>query len=166
MTEFIPQPVIRRGDLVLTEPQERAISVAVRRLGDTLDRLDQLLAVTDAGDGYRTLDRDIDPDSTDRLHDAIAHVRRSLSELAERVGVTTEHQSARATFGALASGAWTVAEDLHPRKLRRYGDVDSDTARTLAPVIESIAAGFLALAEEMNRQGAARASEAAPPRWR
>lgn len=130
---------------VLTEPQERALVTGVRRLRETLDELERLLA----GDTDAT--PDIDPADVTDLRVAIADLRRRLAALSHLLGVEARPRSARRTFAALASAAWTVAEDLRPARLTRYGAVHPQAARLLAPHIEALAAGFLALAQRSGR---------------
>lgn len=130
---------------LLTEPQERALVTGVRRLRATLDELERLLA------GSTDIVPDIEPADTPALRGAIAELRDRLAALSRLLGVEARPRSARRTFAALASAAWTVAEDLHPAKLTRYGAVHPQAARLLAPHIEALAAGFLRLAQRGER---------------
>lgn len=139
----VPQPT-------LNEAQARALTVGVRRLWDSLDQLDLLLEPSEEGE-FRLLVQDLSEAERADLRDTIAGLRRELWDLAAVLRVEPERRSVRATFGALASLAWEIAEDLHPRKLGRYGPVDADAARTLAPLLEPIAARFLSLASRVNR---------------
>jgi hypothetical protein len=130
---------------LLTEPQERALTTGVRRLRETLDELERLLTGdTDAAP-------DIDPADAADLRTAIAETRDRLAALSRLLGVEARPRSARRTFAALASAAWTVAEDLRPAKLTRYGAVHPEAARLLAPHIEALATGFLRLAQRGER---------------
>ncbi len=130
---------------LLTEPQERALVTGVRRLRETLDELERLLAgSTDAAP-------DIEPTDAADLRAVIAELRDRLAALSRLLGVEARPRSARRTFAALASAAWTVAEDLRPAKLTRYGAVHPQAARLLAPHIEALAAGFLKLAQRGER---------------
>ena len=145
---------------ILSEPQERALSVGVRRLWGTLEQLDHLLTAP-AEDDFHHVDFDIPAADVHALRDEIEDVRCNLRRLAFWLRVTPERRSTRAAFAALASAGWTTAEDLHPSKLRGYGAMDPDTARILAPLIEPVAAGLLALAARANQPPAA--SPAPPP---
>lgn len=130
---------------LLTEPQERALATGVRQLREVLDELERLLAGgTDAAP-------DIDLADVPALRGAIAELRDRLAALSRLLGVEARPRSARRTFAALASAAWTVAEDLRPAKLTRYGAVHPQVARLLAPHIEALAAGFLKLAQRGER---------------
>jgi hypothetical protein len=144
---------------ILSEPQSRALSVGVRRLWGTLDQLDQLLTAP-PGDDFHEVDFDIAAADVHALRNEIEDVRCNLRRLAYWLRITPDRRSTRAMFAALASSAWTTAEDLHPNKLRGYGAMDPDTARVLAPLIEPIAAGLLGLAARTNHP---RAESTAPP---
>lgn len=142
---------------LLTEPQERALVTGVRRLRETLDELERLLTGgTDAAP-------DIEPADAAGLRAAIAEIRDRLTALSRFLGVEARPRSARRAFAALASAAWTVAEDLHPRTLTRYGAVHPEAARLLAPHIEALAAGFLRLAQRGERLSGATEAVDAPP---
>jgi len=142
---------------LLTEPQERALVTGVRRLRDTLDELERLLAVgTDAAPESA-------PAGACALREGSADLRDRLGALSRLLGVEAPPRSARRAFAALASAAWTVAEDLHPRKLTRYGAVHSEAARLLAPHLEALAAGFLRLTQRGERPSGATAAVDTPP---
>jgi hypothetical protein len=142
---------------LLTEPQERALTTGVRRLRETLDELERLLA------GGTDAVPDIDPADAADLRAAIAETRDRLAALARLLGVEARPRSARRTFAALASAAWTVAEDLRPAKLTRYGAVHPEAARLLAPHIEALAAAFLRLAQRGERASSATEAVEARP---
>ncbi len=137
--------------LLLNEPQARSLAVGVRHLSDVVAQLHSLLDPPPSGDGMRVREADIDPRQARELRGELAQIRADLDALAALLGLAPERRSARAAFAALASSAWTIAEDLHPAKLRRYGAVDAEAAAALAPLIERLAARFLAVAEQTNR---------------
>ncbi|MER3419698.1 MAG: hypothetical protein C4290_03850 [Chloroflexota bacterium] len=143
---------------LLTEPQERALASGVRRLRETLDELERLLT----GDTGAALD--IAPGHATELRGAVVEIRDRLTALSRLLGVEVRPLSARRAFVALASSAWTVAEDLHPAKLTRYGAVHPEAARLLAPHVEAIAAGFLRLAKRGERLNGAPTVGDSPPR--
>jgi hypothetical protein len=143
---------------LLTEPQERALATGVRRLREALDELERLLT------GGTEAAPDIDLADVPALPGAIAELRDRLAALSRLLGVEARPRSTRRAFAALASAAWTVAEDLHPAKLTRYGAVHPEAARLLAPHIEALAAGFLRLAQRGERPSSAtEAVDARPP---
>src|SRR5579875_156351 len=130
----------------LTEPQHRALAVGVRRLERTLALLQSLIEPREVPLLYTTCISDIPPEQAADLRATLAEAGAALSRLAALVGVEPEQRSARATFAAEAAEAWAAFEDLHPRKLQRYGTVDPEVAATLAPLIEAIAETLLHLA--------------------
>jgi hypothetical protein len=134
---------------VLTEPQARALAVGLRRLEEMLDQLDRLLDPPRTVDGRPRVDADLPPSLAAELRRELAALRARVTALAGLLGVTPERRSARRTFAALASAAWTTAADLHPCRLKAYGAVDVAAAQTLAGPLEELAAEFLALARRL-----------------
>lgn len=131
----------------LNEHQARSLMVGVRRLQEILDQLDRLLGPSQAAQGALVLvEADIPQTLIGDLSRQADLLRAEIEALAGLLAIAPEHRSARRTFAALASSAWTVAEDLHPAKLRAYGEVEPVAVAVLAPRIERIAEGFRMLA--------------------
>lgn len=129
---------------LLTEPQARALSVGLRHVARALDQLDQLLDAAPQA-GAHEIDFDIQGRTATALRTQLEQVRRDLGVLVALLEVTPQPQSARAVFAAQAASAWSTAEDLHPRKLRRYDAVDPRAKATLTPLVERLAQDLLAL---------------------
>lgn len=137
--------------LPLTEPQQRLLSVGVRQLSDLIDRIDALLEPTQTPTSGHILDNDVDAAAAAAARRLLQDARAGLGELRGLVGATPDHQSRRGMLGALASSAWTIAEDLHPRRLRGYGAVDPRAAEQISPVVDQLAAALLGVASALNR---------------
>ncbi len=135
---------------LLTEPQARSLTAGVHRLDDILVQLDHLLDAASATSPAPQLVADIAPASITWFQGAVATLRTELNALAALLGVEPERRSVRRTVAALASSAWTIAEDLRPAELTGYGVMHAAAADTLTPHLERIAAGFLALAQQAN----------------
>lgn len=130
---------------LLNEPQLRAYSVGVRRMSDALDDLDRLLGTSTEQRGLHPAVQDIDATRIENLRALVAWLRDDVAELAEALEVPPRPESVRAEFVAIATTAWTLAEDLRPTKLGGYGHVDPVVIETLSPLIRRIADRFLAL---------------------
>mgnify|MGYP001225731669 CR=1 FL=1 len=117
----------------------------MRRIWRILDELEDLLRPSRHG-WLTVVDADVDPAVIPELEREIAACREDLHTLVELLHLRPEHRSTRSAFAALAATVWADAEDLHPKKLRRYGAVDPATALVLAPSLERLARALLRLA--------------------
>lgn len=129
---------------LLTEPQSRALSVGLRHISRSLDELNRLLDAAPRA-GAHEITFDIDAQAAAALRAQLAQIRRDLDALFVLLEIAPQPQSARAVFAAQAASAWSTAEDLHPRKLRRYGAVDPGAAAALTPLLERLAQDLLTL---------------------
>jgi hypothetical protein len=128
----------------LTEAQRRSLTTGVRHLWQNLDDLEVLLDAPRSGP-FLVVENDLPVELLPEIRNLIAGCRTDLQALAGLLAMERQRRSVRPEFAALAASAWTIAEDLHPTRLGRYGPVDADAAAQLAPVIQRLAAALLKL---------------------
>lgn len=134
----------------LNHAQRTALTVTVRHLELTLDRIEALLAGAHAGRLHRTV-TDLAPELAAPTPLLIAALRREIATMANEFSLTAAERDGRREIAGLLAIAWESLEDSRAAKLGRYGDIDPTLPDTLDPHIERLITLVVALARQVTR---------------
>jgi hypothetical protein len=140
--------------LALPDNHHRRVASAVHTFLETIEDIEKALALPPADGPLVLFDNDIPGDMAERLGLQLEDLRFQVAELARASGVTMRPLSARRRVSSAASYAWTVAEELTPRKLTSSGEIDAEAAAAIGERASRLARCFLNLAREVDAAGA------------
>jgi hypothetical protein len=157
MSSSQPDPVGLPGS------HHRRISPAVRTLLEAIDDIEAALAIPPAEGGLALFDGDVPAELATPLRSELEGIRARVAELARLADVTLRPVSVRRRVASAASYAWSVAEELTPAKLARFGRFDETAAEAISAAASRLAQDFLRIAREAEGAGLARGDSVGSP---
>jgi len=130
--------------------QERALAVTLRSLERALDQIDLLLERDRQGRLY-VVRTGLSADQVEQLRRISREIRDVIARMAERYHLPSQEMDGARIISALLSSAWESLEDVHPRKLGRYGPVDPALIPELGPLIDGLIGLVLAMRATVER---------------
>lgn len=121
----------------LNQYQKQSLAVTLRLLEKAADDMEALLSSDRLGLLYEVR-TEISPEREAGLRRLSSQIRRILADLVQRYQLPLQQEDGLRIISARLSSAWENLEDSHPKKLRRYGEVDPQVAEELAPKIEAL----------------------------
>ncbi len=121
----------------LNDNQRRALAVTLRHLEETLANIERVMNHDEYGILYRRV-ASFTPPQRAQMERLIQTMREEIRRAALTFDLPIEEQNvARYIAGTLAL-TWEMLEEMRPRKLGNYGNVDDALEATLEPVLERL----------------------------
>jgi hypothetical protein len=136
----------------LNPAQRNSVTIALRRMEQTLANLSHQAGQDETGILYRRR-LSLSAAEQEKMRSLIASARQEIAALAERFQLEAEEEDGRHTAAAHLSYIWTMLEDIRPRKLKRYGEVDPALAESLEPGLDRLIALTVALKRLLAPEG-------------
>ncbi len=123
--------------MTLNQNQERVVAVTLRLLEDRLAEIERLMTAREEGVLYRRTSH-LDPQQRTQMDAVIGELRAEIQKLAGTFHLPREDQDAARKVVGLLSVTWESLEELRPRHLKSYGDVDPGLKETLEPAVSRL----------------------------
>jgi hypothetical protein len=128
----------------LNPNQERSLAVTLRGLERALDQIELMLERDQQGVLY-VVRTGLPPERVELLRKLSTATREVIASLAEQYHLAPQQMDGARVISAVLSSAWESLEDVHPKKLNRYGAVDPALMSELGPSIERLIELVLAM---------------------
>lgn len=126
---------------ILNHAQQNRIGAVLWGLDRDCAEIERLLdAAADAG--LVQIHNDLTPTERAALRAQLGAIRRQVQTLAASLQLPPHILDVRRHALAALTIAWSSIVDTLPDKLRRYGDMDADTAAMLQPPLEALLAAL------------------------
>ncbi len=142
-----PPPARKRSGL--SSHQRRALNSTLTHLERNLLNLEHLLVADEQGILIRRTGQP-SPATRQRLLALFGQLRQEISALATEQSLPGIEEDVGATLAGTAAVLWCDLEDIRPRKLSRYGEVDPALEETIGPHIEKLIQGILSIEAIVN----------------
>ncbi|CAG0941454.1 hypothetical protein ANRL1_00556 [Anaerolineae bacterium] len=121
----------------LNPNQVRTVTVTLRLLEERLAEIERIVSEDEQGILYRRVAR-FTPTQRAQMNDLIRAMRQQIRRATNAFELPREEQNAaRHIIGAL-SMSWESLEEIRPRKLKSYGEVDPELKQTLDPILQRL----------------------------
>ncbi len=129
---------------MLTEAQQRVVTIGLRQIELELTWIEQLLALAYDGVLVFFVD-DLTPVVCQRLREHIQAARERIRAFRDSFGLEPECIAKSRWIGGRVPGLWVMAVECQPRHLRGYGDVTPEAATRLDPLALQLAETLYAM---------------------
>lgn len=139
------------GQAPLTENQQRRLKSGLQTLRESLARILEAADPPQVQEQLHLASHDLSPIEAALVRERALRIAEEVDALAAYVGASPIVGSSRQTIAAHASYAWTVAQELHPRRFKEVGEVEPLVIQLLSGRMERLASDFLSLAHLLDR---------------